>query len=94
MELFQILTGLAEGQNAESIEHLQKQVNLHAHTINGLARLNMQTNLELLLIVIAVVLLAVILFLWLYSITQKVKRLEKVLANVTAKTGQLSPAKS
>jgi len=79
MEFFQILSGLSEGQNAENIERLQKQLNGLTEAFNNNTRLGMQTDIEIMVIVIIAIVLFSGLFLWSNSLAKRVKRLESSL---------------
>ena len=79
MEFFQILSGLSEGQNAENIERLQKQLNGLTEAFNNNTRLGMQTDIEIMVIVIIAIVLFSGLFLWSNSLAKRVKRLESAL---------------
>ena len=79
MEFFQILTGLSEGQNAESIAELQRQLNRHAVLINEIISSEYQDSLMMLVFVVAAFAMIIYLFLAVYSLTKRVKRLELAL---------------
>ena len=79
MELLQMLTGLSEGQNAENIERIGKQLNRHAVLINEIISSEEQDSLMMLVFVVAAFAMIIYLFLAVYSLTKRVKRLELAL---------------